>query len=58
MPPVTLAVLGAGNRGNAHGDWALANPERARVLAVDGFDVDVADTPGQRRRVRLCRQRR
>lgn len=34
MPPVTLAVLGAGNRGNAHGDWALANPERARVVAV------------------------
>ncbi|HSK37681.1 MAG TPA: Gfo/Idh/MocA family oxidoreductase, partial [Actinomycetota bacterium] len=34
MRPVTLAVLGAGNRGNAHGDWALANPERARVVAV------------------------
>ena len=34
MPPVTLAVLGAGNRGNAHGDWALGNPERARVVAV------------------------
>jgi predicted dehydrogenase len=34
MPPVTLAVVGAGNRGNAHGDWALANPERARVVAV------------------------
>jgi predicted dehydrogenase len=34
MPPVTLAVVGAGNRGNAHGDWALANPGRARVVAV------------------------
>jgi predicted dehydrogenase len=34
MPPVTLAVVGAGNRGNTHGDWALANPERARVVAV------------------------
>jgi predicted dehydrogenase len=34
MPPVTLAVVGAGNRGNAHGDWALANPDRARVVAV------------------------
>jgi predicted dehydrogenase len=34
MPPVSLAVAGAGNRGNAHGDWALANPDRARVVAV------------------------
>jgi len=34
MPPVTLAVVGAGNRGNGHGDWALANPDRARVVAV------------------------
>jgi predicted dehydrogenase len=34
MPPVTLAVVGAGNRGSAHGDWALAHPERARVVAV------------------------
>ncbi|HEX3211619.1 MAG TPA: Gfo/Idh/MocA family oxidoreductase, partial [Actinomycetota bacterium] len=34
MAPVTLALVGAGNRGNAHGDWALANPDRARVVAV------------------------
>ena len=34
MAPVTLAVVGAGNRGTAHGDWALANPDRARVVAV------------------------
>jgi predicted dehydrogenase len=34
LPPVTLAVLGAGNRGTGHGDWALANPDRARVVAV------------------------
>jgi predicted dehydrogenase len=34
MPPVTLAIVGAGNRGNTHGDWALANPDRARVVAV------------------------
>jgi predicted dehydrogenase len=34
MPPVTLAVVGAGNRGTTHGDWALANPDRARVVAV------------------------
>jgi predicted dehydrogenase len=34
MPPVTLAVVGAGNRGNGHGGWALAHPDRARVVAV------------------------
>jgi predicted dehydrogenase len=34
VTPVTLAVVGAGNRGTAHGDWALANPGRARVVAV------------------------
>ena len=34
MPPVTLAVVGAGLRGTEHGDWALANPGRARVVAV------------------------
>lgn len=33
-PPVTLAVVGAGLRGNEHGSWALANPDRARVVAV------------------------
>jgi len=32
--PVTLAVLGAGNRGTEHGGWALANPARAKVVAV------------------------
>jgi predicted dehydrogenase len=32
--PVTLAVVGAGNRGSTHGGWALANPDRARVVAV------------------------
>jgi predicted dehydrogenase len=34
MPPVTLAVVGAGNRGTAHAGWALAHPDRARVVAV------------------------
>ena len=34
MAQVTLAVVGAGNRGTTHGDWALANPGRARVVAV------------------------
>ncbi|MEU9106026.1 Gfo/Idh/MocA family oxidoreductase [Streptomyces xanthophaeus] len=31
---VTLAVVGAGDRGSAHARWALAHPERARVVAV------------------------
>jgi predicted dehydrogenase len=34
MPPVTLAVVGAGSRGSGHGSWALAHPDRARVVAV------------------------
>jgi predicted dehydrogenase len=34
VPPVTLAVVGAGNRGTEHAGWALAHPERARVVAV------------------------
>lgn len=32
--PVTLAVVGAGSRGNAYARWALAHPDRARVVAV------------------------
>jgi predicted dehydrogenase len=32
--PVSLAVVGAGNRGTSHGGWALAHPDRARVVAV------------------------
>jgi predicted dehydrogenase len=34
MRPVTLAVVGAGSRGGAYGGWALAHPDRARVVAV------------------------
>ncbi|MEU4272608.1 Gfo/Idh/MocA family oxidoreductase [Streptomyces sp. NPDC026092] len=34
MPPVTLAVVGAGDRGTGHAAWALAHPERAKVVAV------------------------
>jgi predicted dehydrogenase len=34
MPPVTLAVVGAGDRGSGHGGWALTQPDRARVVAV------------------------
>ncbi len=32
--PVTLAVVGAGSRGNAYARWALEHPDRARVVAV------------------------
>ncbi|MGW3666279.1 Gfo/Idh/MocA family protein [Streptomyces sp. NPDC005141] len=31
---VTLAVVGAGDRGTGHARWALARPGRARVVAV------------------------
>ncbi|MER5471531.1 Gfo/Idh/MocA family oxidoreductase [Streptomyces sp. NPDC002935] len=31
---VTLAVVGAGDRGTGHARWALDRPERARVVAV------------------------
>jgi predicted dehydrogenase len=34
MEPVRLAVLGAGSRGRTYGSWALAHPDRARVVAV------------------------
>jgi predicted dehydrogenase len=32
--PVTLAILGAGNRGSVYADWVAAHPDRARVVAV------------------------
>jgi predicted dehydrogenase len=50
VTPVTLAVVGAGNRGTAHGDWALANPDRARVVAVS--------EPRQPRRARFAARHR
>jgi predicted dehydrogenase len=31
---VTIAVVGAGQRGTGYGEWALRHPERARVVAV------------------------
>ncbi|MFR9795118.1 Gfo/Idh/MocA family protein [Streptomyces sp. MS06] len=34
MPPVSLIVLGAGDRGAKHAKWALAHPDRARVVGV------------------------
>jgi len=34
MRPVRLAVLGAGSRGTSYGNWVLAHPDRARVVAV------------------------
>ncbi|MET9020512.1 Gfo/Idh/MocA family oxidoreductase [Actinopolymorpha sp. NPDC004070] len=32
--PVTIAILGAGNRGSVYSRWAAAHPDRARVVAV------------------------
>ncbi|MFC7242025.1 Gfo/Idh/MocA family protein [Catellatospora aurea] len=34
MNPVRLALIGAGDRGNAYARWALAHPDRARFVAV------------------------
>lgn len=32
--PVTVAVVGAGNRGGKYAEWIAAHPDRARVVAV------------------------
>lgn len=42
---VTIAVIGAGDRGTGHAAWALAHPERARVVAV------AEPRPGRRERL-------
>lgn len=34
MPPVTLAIIGAGGRGSGYARFAAEHPERARVVAV------------------------
>jgi predicted dehydrogenase len=34
VSPVTVAVVGAGDRGAGYAAWALAHPDRARVVAV------------------------
>jgi predicted dehydrogenase len=34
MSPVTLAVIGAGNRGRGYASWALEHPDRCRIVAV------------------------
>ena len=33
-PPVTIALLGAGNRGSVYANWAAEHGDRARVVAV------------------------
>lgn len=40
MNPVRLALIGAGDRGNAYARWALAHPGRARFVAVAEPDPD------------------
>ena len=42
-------VAGELTRGAFLRDW--------RLMAIDGFELDVPDTPGQRRRVRVPRRR-
>ncbi len=34
MPPVTLAIIGAGSRGSGYAAYAAAHPDQARVVAV------------------------
>ncbi|MEV0588124.1 Gfo/Idh/MocA family oxidoreductase [Nonomuraea sp. NPDC050310] len=34
MSPVSLAIVGAGDRGTGYARWALAHPEQARIVAV------------------------
>jgi predicted dehydrogenase len=34
MAPVSLLIIGAGNRGRGYGRWALGHPERAVVTGV------------------------
>ncbi|GAB1511311.1 Gfo/Idh/MocA family protein [Actinophytocola sp. KF-1] len=33
-PPVTLALVGAGNRGQTYASWVARHPDRARLVAV------------------------
>ncbi|MDI1463159.1 Gfo/Idh/MocA family oxidoreductase [Catellatospora sp. KI3] len=40
MEPVRLALIGAGDRGTGYARWALAHPDRARVVAVAEADPD------------------
>ena len=34
MAPVSLVVVGAGQRGTGYANWVLRHPDRARVVAV------------------------
>jgi predicted dehydrogenase len=34
MAPISLAVIGAGQRGSGYARWALRHPDRACVVAV------------------------
>jgi predicted dehydrogenase len=38
--PVTLALVGAGNRGHVYAAWAAAHPDRARLVAVADPDPE------------------
>ncbi|MDP9794789.1 putative dehydrogenase [Catenuloplanes nepalensis] len=34
MSPVTIALVGAGHRGQKYAEWIAGNPDRARLVAV------------------------
>ena len=34
MPPVTLLIIGAGQRGQCYADYARLHPDQARVVGV------------------------
>lgn len=47
--PVTLAVIGVGNRGgDVYAGWCLKHPDRARVVAVADPRVDLRNEVGDR----------
>ncbi len=40
MPnPIRAALLGAGNRGESYGNWALANPKKIQIVALADPDI-------------------
>ena len=50
--PVTLAVIGAGNRGgDAYAGWCLEHPERARVVAVADPREERRNLVGERHQI-------
>ena len=51
--PITVAVLGAGDRGTGYAEWIAAHPDRARVIAVADPIAAARDRIGDACRVPL-----